>query len=111
MPEFYQSGPNGLWVFLLLTIVIGGGAAWVTGKAIAETWKPVLQLVGYILLLAAAVRFFHYALFEEPLLAPVNYIVDAAVLLASALAAFRITRTRQMARQYGWLVGSPGERT
>ncbi|MBL8564084.1 MAG: hypothetical protein JNM89_00035 [Hyphomicrobiaceae bacterium] len=110
MPEIYQSGPNGLWVFLLLTVAIGGGAAWVTGKAIAETWRPVSQLVVYVLLIAAGVRFFHYALFEEPLLAAANFLVDAAVLLAAALAGFRVARARQMARQYGWLTASRGER-
>ena len=103
MPSFYEAGPNGLWVFLLVTVTLGGAAAWATGKAIASTWKPVWQFAGYTLLLAAAVRFFHYSLFGEPLLAPVNYVVDAAVLLAIAFGGHRATRARQMAEQYGWL--------
>lgn len=102
MPTFYEAGPNGLWVFLLVTVVLGGAAAWATGKAIASTWKPLWQLAAYTLILAAAVRFFHYALFAEPLLAPVNYLVDLAVLAALAFGGHRLTRARQMKRQYGW---------
>lgn len=111
MPDIYASGPNGLWVFLLVTVLLGGGAAWATGNALAQTWRPVWQLVAYTLLLAGAVRFFHHALFAEPLLAPANYVIDWAVLIALALAGYRVTRARQMRRQYGWLVGAPREPT
>lgn len=107
MPAFYEGGPNGLWVFLLVTVILGGAAAWATGRAIASTWKPLWQLAFYLLLLAAAVRFIHYALFAEPLLALANYAVDAVTLIAVGFAGHRATRLRQMARQYGWLGGLP----
>lgn len=103
MPDIYVTGANGLWVFLVLTVLLGGAAAWATGRALASTWRPVWKLVAAIMLLAAAVRFFHYAMFAEPLLAPGNYVIDFAVLLAAGLAGYRITRARQMAGSYAWL--------
>ncbi len=38
-------------VFLGLTIVVMGFAAYMTGKALANTWKPLWQLFLYCLLL------------------------------------------------------------
>ena len=105
MPDIYQTGANGLWVFLVLTVVLGGAGAFVTGRAMASTWRPVWMLVLYMVLLAAAVRFFHYALFADPLLAAGNTIIDFAVLLAAGLAGYRTMRARQMATQYAWLDG------
>jgi hypothetical protein len=99
----YDAGPNGLWIFLLLTVVIGGGAAFVSGQAIAETWRPFWQVIGYGLLLALVVRFLHFALFEEVLLSLRNYIVDAGVLLVLAVIGYLQARSRQMATQYNWL--------
>ena len=26
--------------FLLVTVLLGGGAAWLAGRAIAQTWRP-----------------------------------------------------------------------
>jgi hypothetical protein len=98
----YTAGPNGLWVFLLCTVLLGGGAAYVSGKAIAETWRPFWQVLVYAALLALAVRFLHFALFEEVLLSLGNYLVDAAILSAAAIAGYLYARRRQMQLQYGW---------
>ena len=57
-----------LYVFVLLTIVLGGGAAWRTGQAVAEGWGALWPVIAYTLLIAAAVRFLDYALFSGPLL-------------------------------------------
>lgn len=92
-----------LWQLLILTVLLGGTAAWVTGKAIAETWKPYWQLVWYMLLLAAAVRFMHYALFQSPLRDAFQYAADALYLVAIAALGHRQARSRQMREQYGWL--------
>ena len=100
-PWLYQSGPNGLWIFLLLTVVLGGGAAFVSGKSVAETWRPFAQVPIYMLLLAASVRFLHFALFEEPFLAPMSFLVDFLVLACFAVSGYRLARSRQMAMQYG----------
>jgi hypothetical protein len=98
----YDAGANGLWVFLLVTVFLGGSAALVSGRAIANTWRPVWHIPFYMLLLAGAVRFFHYALFAEPFLSWKNWMVDFALLTLAALLAYRMTRARQMTRQYGW---------
>lgn len=96
------------WLFLLVTIVMGGWAAWQTGKAVASTWKPVLQLIFYILLLGWAVRFFHFALFEGTMVSLHYYIVDTIVLMAAAFCGWRVERSRQMVRQYEWLYAGAG---
>jgi hypothetical protein len=88
--------------FLLVTVALGGGAAWLAGRAIAQTWRPWWQGVLYMFILGGAVRFIHYALFEGAL-SPWGYGVDTAVALGCAAAGFRFTRARQMARQYGFL--------
>ena len=84
---------------------MGGGAAWLTGRAIAATWRPWWHVVGYTLILAAAVRFFHFSLFGGTLLTLHYYLVDLAFCLAIGLLGYRITRSYQMADQYGWLSG------
>jgi hypothetical protein len=101
--SLYETGPNGLWVFLLVTVILGGSAAYISGRAIAQTWRPFWHLPLYMLLLAACVRFFHYALFWEVLLSFQNYLVDLAVLMVLALAGHRATRAQQMRTQYGWI--------
>jgi hypothetical protein len=90
-------------VFLLVSVAMGGGAAWLAGRAVAQTWRPAWQLLAYMLVLGAAVRFFHFALFGGTLLSLHYYGVDTAIAIAFAGAGFRFTRGRQMARQYGFL--------
>lgn len=104
---YETSGQNGFWVFLLVTVVMGGTAAWVTGRAIAQTWRPAWHLVVYVGLLALAVRFFQYALFWETLVSPGNFAVDYLVLAAIAFLGHRIQRARQMRTQYPWLLQRP----
>ena len=41
----------------LVTGVIGGFAAWATGRALANSWRSFGQAVAYLLLLGAAIRF------------------------------------------------------
>jgi hypothetical protein len=104
MPSnLYQGGENGLWTFLLVTIAMGGLAAYASGKAIAQTWRPFWHVPLYMLALAAVVRFCHFALFEEPLLSLRSYAVDFAIAFASSSLGYRLVRARQMAVQYGWL--------
>ena len=93
---------------LLVTGAIGGMAASLTGQAIAQTWRPYWHLAVYILLLGAAVRFVHFALFEADLLALSSYIVDTLFLLAVSSLSFRIARTSQMVAQYPWLYERAG---
>ena len=92
-----------LWLFLLITVIMGGWAAWMTGRAMALTWRHFGQLVAYLLILAGAVRFFHFALFEGTLLSLHYYLVDAVVILIIGSLGFRYNRARQMTSQYRWL--------
>lgn len=94
---------DGFGVFLVLTVLIGGGAAFFAGRGLARSWKPFWRVVAYMALLAGAVRFFHYALFDGTLLSPYYYLVTFAVLLAAASLGFRWMRTTQMVTQYRWL--------
>lgn len=99
---------DGALVFLVLTVVIGGGAAWLAARGLALTWRPFWRVAAYMVLLAGAVRFFHYALFDGRLLSLYYYLVTYLVLLAIAGLAYRLTRTTQMVRQYPWLYERSG---
>ncbi len=92
-----------LWVFLGLTILVMGFAAFMTGQALANTWKPFWHAVIYCLLLGFADRFLTFALFDGELLSPTGYLIDAAVLIAITLFAYRLTQARKMVSQYPWL--------
>ncbi len=88
---------------LFVTGILGGGAAWLSGRAIAGTWRPAWHVVGYMALLGAAIRFFHFALFDAELLSPLSYLADTLYVILVGGLAWRVTRAGQMARQYPWL--------
>jgi hypothetical protein len=90
-------------LFLLVTVFLGGGAAWLAGRAIASTWRPWWHVLGYMLILGASVRFMHFALFEGTLLSPHYYAVDTVVCLIFGFLGFHMTRVTQMTTQYGWI--------
>ena len=103
-----------VWAFLFVTVIAGGGAAYMVGRAAAKGWNPFWQAMVQVLGLAAAVRFLHWGLFagatfeswrqaQGSLLSLHYYLVDAIVLLLFAALGFRRQRTVQMLRQYGWL--------
>ena len=95
----------------LVTGAIGGGAAWLAGRAIAQTWRPFWHVLAYTLLLGCAVRFVHFALFEAALLSPASYGVDTLYLLLLSTLAWRVTRAGQMTTQYYWLYERTGPST
>jgi hypothetical protein len=94
---------NSLGVFLLVTVVLGGGAAALAGRAVALTWRPWWQVVVYMLMLGAAVRFIHSALFGGTLLSIHYYAVDTLMCMAFGFAGFQAARTRRMVAQYPWI--------
>ena len=101
MGELYPT--ESLLQILFVTGVLGGGSAWLTGRAIAMTWRPLWSAVAYAALLGCAVRFVHFALFEADLLAPAAYAVDTAFLILVACLSWQLARTGQMVSQYSWL--------
>jgi hypothetical protein len=90
-------------VFLLVSILLGGGAAWLAGRAIAATWRPWWHVAFYMLILGLTVRFLHFALFKATLLSLHYYLVDTGVCLALGFLGFRTARAAQMATQYRWI--------
>jgi hypothetical protein len=99
---------NSLGVYVGLTVCLMGFAAFMTGQAIAATWKPAWHCIAYALLLGLADRFLAYALFAGHLLSPAAYLIDTATLLGIALLAWRLARVRKMVSQYPWLYERAG---
>jgi branched-chain amino acid transport system ATP-binding protein len=95
-------------VFILLTVVIFGGVAFLMGQAIAETWRPAWQNIPYGILLTLANRFFAGSLFQQSYLSLVGFAVDVVVLIAIALVAYRLTQARKMVAQYPWIYERAG---
>jgi hypothetical protein len=93
---------------VLLTVVIGGGAAVLSGRAIARAWRPSWQVVIAALLLGAAARFFHFALFKGELLSVPSYCCDTLIFIIAGMLAWRATRANQMVQQYPWLYARSG---
>jgi hypothetical protein len=102
IPEFLSS-ERSLGIFFLCTVLIGGGAAYQAGRAMAATWRPWWHVVLFMFILGAAVRFIHFALFESELLSPHYYVIDTAFCLIFGLLGFRMMRMRQMVSRYGWI--------
>ena len=94
--------------FLLVTLFLGGGAAWLTGKAVARSWESYVHLVAYCALLACAVRFCHFALFQATLFDLEPLVVEFVLLASIATLGFRAMRQRQMTVQYGWMYEREG---
>ncbi|WP_295558295.1 DUF6867 family protein [uncultured Hyphomicrobium sp.] len=102
---------RGLLPFILLTLLIGGGAAWRTGQAVAQGWGAMWPVAAYTALLAAGIRFLHFALFGGPLLSLPSYLIDFAILAVIALVGHRARRARHMTEQYGWMFERSGPLT
>ena len=99
------------WLWIGVTVVLGGWTAWMTGRGIALAWKPAWLAALAALPLAFGVRFVHFALFEGSFLSAHYYLVDLAVVLVVALLSHRYTRASQMARQYRWMIERTGPLT
>lgn len=102
---FIEDSP---WIFLIMTVIIGGGAAFMSGRGLASKWRPVWMAVAYMIPMGLALRFFHYALFEGNLLSLRFFMTDTLVLVAGTLLGYRLTRVQQMVSQYPWLYERAG---
>jgi hypothetical protein len=91
-----------LGVFIGLTVIIIGGAAIMTGRALADGWRSPVQVVFACFGLALANRFLIYALFGGELLHLSGFLIDFAVITAMALVAHRLTVVHKMIGQYPW---------
>lgn len=99
-------------VFVFITLIVMGFAAWMTGQAIANTWRPAWQIIPYCLLLGFADRFLTWGLFEpekpEVLFLWSGYLIDTSVLFVYAIVAYRLNQVRKMVSQYPWLYEKVG---
>ncbi len=89
--------------FLIISLGFGGTAAAMTGRALALSWRSRWQILPAVLVLAATLRFLHYALLQEALLSSAAAAGDFVLLSAIAWLSFAVARKRQMKRQYGRL--------
>ncbi|MEK0083711.1 DUF6867 family protein [Benzoatithermus flavus] len=89
-------------VFVGLTLILIGGAAVLTGRAIGGNWKPAWQVVAAGIGLAIIDRFLIFALFEGTLLSLWGFVLHYALFVALGLVAWRIARVSKFVRQYPW---------
>ena len=97
--------------FLFVTVILGGGGAFAIGRSTALGWSGWGLMAFYVFLLTLAVRFIHFSLFGGTFFLPLSGfwtalhygLVDYVVLFAIAAAGRSLVRSRQMARQYGFL--------
>ena len=94
--------------FLIVTLILGGGAAVLTGRATALGWEPLWRALLWMIPLGAAVRFIHFAIFHGTLLSIRFYLVDLVVLLIGAALGHRLSRVRQMTDGYRWKIARSG---
>ena len=92
-----------LGVFIGLNVILFGIASWMTGRALADTWKSLWLALPYSLLLGFGSRFLTYALFEGVFLSARGYVASAAVLWFIMFVAYRLNRARLMIQQYPWM--------
>jgi hypothetical protein len=88
------------WIFIILTCILGGGAAFAAGRSLALGWRPYYLLFIYMLIFTCGIRFLHFGLFQSELLSVKYYISHGLVIQLSALLGYRMTMARQMAEKY-----------
>lgn len=97
-----------LWVFVILTLIFGGGAAFMAGRGLAMKWRPVSMAILAMVPLTLGLRFLHYALFGADLTSLHYLVTDFLILLAACLLGYRVTMVKKMTGQYPWLYEQAG---
>ena len=118
----------------LVELAFTAFAAWISGRALAQSWKPMWTCVPYMALLGLADLFMVWAIADNfsggelPAWASAlggwlgagekaaawlgfvlgRYAIDTAMLIGVALVAFRLTQVRGMVKQYPWLYRAEG---
>jgi hypothetical protein len=98
-------------VFLVLTIIMGGGAALMAGKSLATGWKPLLFVGLYMIPFTLGMRFLNFALFGAQLTSVQYFITHGLIFCAAAYLGYRMKRVAQMTNQYPWLYEKTGPLT
>src|SRR5688500_7859328 len=89
-----------LFEFIRVTVLLGGGAACLTGRAAARTWSPWSTPVLYVARLSIALRFVHFSRFAGTAFRPPEDFgtalhfaaVDFGVPMIAAAIAGQVTR-------------------
>ncbi len=108
MGLLWPATPSGPYVFVGVTLILGGLGAVSIGRAMATGWNPIFKVLAYCALLAAGVQFLHYALYQERLLTLHYYLVNFAALAVIGVIAWRLQRVRQMTERYFWAFEKAG---
>lgn len=123
----WVQSPYAPWSFLLVTVALGGAAAFSAGRALAHTWRPMWQAFVYAAALALAAGFLHFVLFAEAVIpgARIATVLSALptdpraglaaltwemrlyglifiTLSIFATVGYKLTRSSAMKRQYGF---------
>jgi len=105
------------WIQICISgFVVFGGFALMSGQAIARTWRPWTQCIGYGLLLSLGARLVEFVLFigraqnlDAYILENLGFtVVNTAYLIGACILAHRLTLTRMMVTQYPWLYERAG---
>jgi hypothetical protein len=96
------------WVWLVLTVILGGSAAFLAGRAIARGWKPLSHAIVAMVPMAVAVRFLHFALFDGQLTSIHYFVVDFVVMIIATYLGHQTTKITKMVSQYPWLYEKTG---
>ena len=97
MSFFVEQNP---FIFVILTVILGGGAAFMAGRNLAASWKSPWLLFIYMLIFTCGVRFLHFALFQNELTSLQYYFSHGLIIQASAFLGYRLTMARQMVEKY-----------
>jgi len=97
-----------LFHFVLVTLIMGGWAAWMTGKACGSAWSRYPTLFIYLTLLTCAIRFLHQAPFGGNMFSPYHFVVDFIVIQVIGWLSYRLKVANQMASRYGWMFQKSG---
>jgi hypothetical protein len=97
-----------LFDVVLFNLVLVGPASFAAGNAVAVGWRQWNRIVFYTALLSAGLRFFDYGLANAELWSGGGFALGWLVQFAIAAFAYRLTRARQMVRQYPWLYQRKG---
>lgn len=89
-------------IFIGLTVILVGGAAILTGRAVANNWKPAWQVVAACVGLALVDRFLTYALFQGELVNLWGIFIHFVVLAAMGLASWQFAKVGKLVNQYPW---------
>ncbi len=92
----------------VFNLILFWPASFATGQGVAITWRHWAKMAFYTALLSATLRFLDYALAGGELWSIGGFLLGWALQLAMGAFAYRLTRVRQMARQYPWLYRRKG---